>query len=86
MSKNWKSKLFGDNKLNFYGWLFAGLLIIFGSLFVALRAIKINNENIMLFAIYLVLIGIFCVLLQNYHARVAEKLEDKENIKSEPTD
>ena len=75
--KSLKTKLFGDNNLNFYGWIFAGLIIIIGSLFVAITALLHENTNMMLLALYLVLIGIFCLQLQNYHSRVSEKI-DKE--------
>jgi hypothetical protein len=73
--KSWKSKLFGDNNLNFYGWIITGLSVIAGSLFVALSALFCKNTTMMLLAIYLVLIGIFCLQLQNYHSRIAEKLD-----------
>jgi hypothetical membrane protein len=73
--KTWKSSLFGDNRLNFYGWIFAGLVIIAGSLFTVLIAIIFHKMLAMLAAIYLVLIGIFCLMLQNYHARVSEKID-----------
>ena len=76
--KSLKSKLFGDNNLNFYGWIIAGLIICAGSLFVAIIAVQHENIIIMLLALYLVLIGIFCLQLQNYHSRVAEKI-DKQN-------
>src|SRR5437773_992707 len=29
---SWKTKLFGDNRLNFYGWLLCGLIVICASL------------------------------------------------------
>jgi len=72
----WKSKLFGDNNLNFYGWILGGMFVIFGSLFVAITAVQQHSIILMLLAIYAVLIGILCVQLTNYHARVAEKLDE----------
>ena len=73
--KSWKSKLFGDNKLNFYGWIITGLLICAGSLFVAITALTQQDTIMMLLALYLVLIGMFCLQLQNYHSRVAGKID-----------
>lgn len=75
--KTWKSTLFGDNRLNFYGWIVTGLVVCAGSLFVAITALLLENTNMMLLALYLVLIGMFCLQLQNYHSRVAEKIERK---------
>jgi len=75
--KSWKSKLFGDNNLNFYGWIITGLIVCAGSFFVAITALLLDNTNMMLLALYLVLIGIFCLQLQNYHSRVAEKIDQQ---------
>lgn len=75
--KTWKSKLFGDNNLNFYGWIVTGVIVCAGSLFVAVTALLRNNTTMMMLALYLVLIGIFCLQLQSYHSRVAEKIDRK---------
>ena len=75
--KTWKSKLFGDNNLNFYGWIIAGLIVCAGSLFVAITALLHKDTNMMLLSLYSVLIGMFCLQLQNYHSRVAEKMDKK---------
>lgn len=76
--KSLKSKLFGDNNLNFYGWIITGLIVCAGSLFVAITALLHENTIMMMLSLYLVLIGMFCLQLQNYHSRVAEKI-DKQN-------
>jgi len=38
----WKTKLFGDNRLNFYGWIVTGLLIFGASLWYVIRAINLG--------------------------------------------
>jgi type IV secretory pathway TrbL component len=81
--KSMKSKLFGDNKLNFYGWILGGLAIMLGSLYIARSALQENSIIAMLLAIYFVLIGIFGILLQNYHSRVSEKMDREKSIKTE---
>ena len=73
--KSWKTKLFGDNNLNFYGWIIAGVIVCAGSLFVAITALLRKDTNMMLLALYSVLIGMFCLQLQNYHSRVADKID-----------
>ena len=77
--KNWKTKLLGDNTFNFYGWLFGGLFIIGGSGYFLKRGLDaekyLSAQDAYLIAIYFVLLGCFGVLLHNYLARVAEKLE-----------
>lgn len=75
--KTWKSRLFGDNMLNFYGWIIAGVIVCGGSLFVAITALRRNHTSMMLLALYLVLIGMFCLQLQNYHSRLSEKMDRK---------
>ncbi|MEM8883662.1 MAG: hypothetical protein AAGD14_06330 [Planctomycetota bacterium] len=75
----WKSKLFGDNTLNFWGWLVAGVTILVASAAAVLYAVTIgayrSPEAILLFAIWVLLVGVFGVLLQSYLARVARKLD-----------
>ena len=77
--KNWKTKLLGDNSMNFYGWLFAGCLANGGSFYLVMRALRssdsVSPEAILLVAIYFMLVGCFCVIWHNYLARVAEKLD-----------
>ena len=36
--KTWKSKLFGDNRMNFYGWIGGGLFVIGASLWLVFAA------------------------------------------------
>lgn len=81
--KTWKSKLFGDNHLSFYGWLIGGMFIITGSLFIAIMGLLRDNTNIVLLGLYSILVGMFCLQLQNYHSTLAEKL-DTENGKGQP--
>jgi len=78
----WKTKLLGDNRMNFYGWIAAGLLVLGGSFWVVVRAMCMfdgwavrSPHCLLLVAVYLVLWGQFGLALQNYCARVAEKLD-----------
>ncbi len=76
--KTWKSKLFGDTRSNFYGWIIVGIGLITGSLLFAVQALFAfaqSAESRLLLAIYVILLGQFLLGLTNYHARVAEKLE-----------
>jgi len=86
LAMTWKSKLFGDNRLNFYGWIVAGL-VVFG-ISIAATVIALNADDakalrspvcLLLVAIYFVLLGHFGIALQNYCSRVAKniELEDK---------
>lgn len=79
--KNWKTKLFGDNAFNFYGENLAALFIFVGSARFVLRAAHAESAMVMqrdlLIGIYILLLGCFGLLLQNYLARLAAKLEEK---------
>lgn len=81
--KKWKSKLFGDNSFNFYGWIFAGILIVGLSLWYFVQSFQTNSrpspEFFVLGGIYLMLIAHFCLNLHNYLARVAQVLEEQED-------
>ena len=85
--KTWKSKLFGDNRMNFYGWLAAGILAIGTSLgfvvWALLSGAVQSPECLLLMAIYFVVVGHFCLALQNYHARVAKSIESEEAKKND---
>jgi uncharacterized membrane protein len=80
--KTWKSKVFGDNRQNFYGWIFGGLIIIGVSLWLVWRALDAgalqSAECLLLLAIYFLLVGHLALALQNYHARVAERIESED--------
>ena len=82
----WKSKLFGDNRFNFYGWIGTGLLVIGISIVLVVMAIHagaIHSPSCLLLgAIYFILLGHFGVALQNYHARVAKNIEAADEKKS----
>lgn len=88
-SRGWKTKLFGDTRLNFYGWIFGGLFIIGASLWfivLGLRAGATRSPTcLLLLAIYFILLGIFCLALQNYHSRVARLLDSERARKDEKT-
>jgi hypothetical protein len=75
----WKTKLFGDNSLNFYGWISAGLLILATSTAFAWRAVWLADVQcptiLLLVAIWFVLLGQFGLALQNYCARVSQTIE-----------
>jgi hypothetical protein len=76
-------KLFGVNRMNFVGWCVAGLLIVGASLVSACAALSPGfgadqRLGIWLCAIWLVLMGIFCLLLQLYCSLLAEKLERRQ--------
>jgi len=77
--KNWKSRLFGDNHINFYGWCVAGVVVLGGSLWYVKRAVNIGatgtSDGLLLIAIYFVLLGHFAIALHNYVASLARKLE-----------
>jgi hypothetical protein len=76
--KTWKSKLFGDTRGNFYGWIIVGSGLITVSLLWAVQALVAgapSAESRLLLAIYVILLGQFLLGLTNYHARVARKLE-----------
>jgi type VI protein secretion system component VasK len=79
-------KLFGINRLNFYGWIAAGLFVIVGSLlfwavgFFFTFADPMFALAMVLSAIWVVLIGMFGLFLQLYCALLAEKLEKKEEL------
>lgn len=85
--KTWKSKLFGDNRFNFYSWICAGLFVIGVSLWCAIRAVSAGAleapESLLLLAIYFILLGRFGLALQSYHARVAERLDSEERKKDD---
>jgi len=79
--KTWKTKLFGDNAFNFYGWNLTGLLVLSGSARYVLTAARAESavamQRDLLIGIYIVLLGCFGLLLQNYLARLATKLDEK---------
>jgi hypothetical protein len=77
----WRTKLFGDNSMNFFGWLFSSVLVAVVSLVAVLRALRLGAVNsstdLLLIAIYFVVMGHFCLAQSNYFARVSEKLDAK---------
>jgi hypothetical protein len=85
--RKWKTKLLGDNHMNFYGWCIAGLLVIGASFWYVIRAIRAGAsstpDGILLMAIYFVLLGQFGIGLHNYTARVAEKLDADDKPRAE---
>jgi len=83
----WKTKLFGDNRFNFYGWIFTGVFAIAVSLWCLIKAIKAGGDRspecFLLAAIYFIVLGHFCVALQNYYARVAKTIEEEDAKKND---
>lgn len=77
--KNWKTKLFGDNAFNFYGWNLAAVFVLVGSARYVLAGAHAESaqamQRDMLLGIYILVLGCFGLLLQNYLARLAVKLE-----------
>ena len=82
----WKSKLFGDNRFNFYGWIGASLFVLGVTLWCVLEAARIGATHspicLLLIAIYLVALGQLCLALQNYWARVAKNIETEDTRKN----
>ena len=85
--KKWKTKLLGDNHMNFYGWCVVGLLVMGASFWYVIRAIRAGAsstpEGLLLTAIYFVLLGQFGIGLQKYAARVAVKLDADDKPRAE---
>lgn len=77
--RTWKSKHFGDNRMNFHGWIFAGLFHIGVSLTFVIWALKLgasrSSSGLMLLAVWILVLGQFGVALQNYCARAVRKIE-----------
>ena len=86
MSK-WKTKVFGDTHFNFYGMNCMGIVVLGGSFWFVIRALKTGAGHtplsLLLLAIYFVLLGHFGIAIQNYCARVARVLEEQEAQKKE---
>jgi hypothetical protein len=76
-------KLFGINRFNLFGWIFVGLAMIFVTVAMALPILlsallpgrSLSPEALLLGAIWVLLLGIFGVLLQLYCSLLADKLE-----------
>ena len=87
---NWKSKLSGDNRMNFYGWICTGLLVVGASVWLVLRAICLKALDspicLLLIAIYLLVAASLCLALQNYCARVAKAIETEDAKKKQEKD
>lgn len=82
----WKSKVFGDNRFNFYGWIVVGLLVIGVSFWCIVKAIQAGADRspacMLLGGIFVIMLGRFGITLQNYCARVAEKIEAEDAKKN----
>jgi hypothetical protein len=80
--KTWKSKIFGDNYLNFYGWILAGLSVVGASFYFVLKAVLAGGirspQSQLLLAIYFLLLGHFGIAVHNYLARAARSIESAE--------
>ena len=67
---NWKTKLFGDNRYNFYGWIVTGIAICGGSMWELISGIppiELGHVDVgrVLVSIYLLLLGLFGLSIQN---------------------
>jgi len=86
----WKSKLFGDNRTNFFGWIGMGLLLMGVSVWFVVRAIQIGATHspacLLLEAIYFLMLGHFGIELQSYCARVAKNIEAEDAKRSTKKD
>ena len=73
--------------MNFYGWLFAGLLVYGASAYYVLRALRateyLSTQESFLLAIYLMFLGQFGVAWHNYLARVAAMLDAEKKEKKD---
>jgi len=82
----WKSKLFGDNRFNFYGWIGAGVLVMGVSIWCVVKAIQAGADRspscFLLGGIYFIVLGHFGIALQNYCARVAKNIEAEDAAKA----
>ena len=83
----WKTKVFGDNRVNFYGWMCCSLLVMGLSVCIVLMAIHADALRspvcLLLAAIYLIVLGHFGIALQNYCARAARAIETEDAKKKE---
>ena len=83
MNQTWKTKLFGDNRKNFYGWIVVGLLLLAASFRYVIRAINLGAGQspigLLLMAIFFILLGHFGIALTNYCARVVKILDSGKN-------
>jgi uncharacterized membrane protein YidH (DUF202 family) len=78
-----KLKMFGPNTTNFYGWIFTGL-IVFGIALYNLMLMGQATDQLTVFksganAIFIILAGIFGLLLQSYHSKVSQHLFKNDN-------
>jgi uncharacterized membrane protein YidH (DUF202 family) len=78
-----KLKIFGSNTTNFYGWIFTGILV-FGIALYNLMLMGQATDQITVLksgfsAIFIILGGIFALLLQSYHSKVSQDLFKNEN-------
>ena len=80
--KSWKTRLCGDNRMNFYGWIATALLVIAVSLCLVVKACFAgatqSPEATLLIAIYLMLCAHFGIAVQNYTARVAKNIDSEQ--------
>jgi hypothetical protein len=88
--KSLQAKISGDNWMNYWGWRFTGVLVLFVTLGIIGVAIFWEDapkspECLLLIAIWMVLMGHFCLALQNYGARVIRTIEAEERKKNETT-
>ena len=83
---SWKSKVFCNNRFNFYSSIVMGLVIMGGSFFFVFRAIAMGMGRspscLLLLGIYFVAIGHFAIVLQNYSERLVKSIEEEDARKN----
>lgn len=77
--KKWKTSFFGYNAINFYGWIFTGILILTCSA-LSIWMVFYSNDMVSVLrygflTISLLLSGILGLMLQNYHCKSASVLD-----------
>lgn len=78
MKHQLKVKFFGSTTTNFYGWLFAGLIVFGCAFFGLIQMLYATQQALMIkygfLSVIMLLVGIFGLLLQQYHSKVATDL------------
>jgi Co/Zn/Cd efflux system component len=83
------NKLFGFNYINLVAWIIAGLCLLGVSGFFGYQAFErgkeqpVDTATYILCLIAILLLGLFCLLLQIYCALVVEQLNKQSRTKSD---
>jgi len=77
--RTWKSKLFADDRLNFYAVILMGLVVCIASAWFMLEALEMDAARspvgLLLVAIYCVVLGHLALALTSYLSRLAKRLD-----------